>query len=442
MAFAKPLGDGPAMKVAVLGLWHLGTVTAACVAETGVLTVGVDGDPEVIAKLNAGEPPLYEPGLAELVRQGLASGKLSFTTDAAKLADSDTVWICHDTPVDDDDRADVEAVVRQVEAIFPHLKNGAVVLVSAQLPVGTVARLEKSFASQANGRQVDFACSPENLRLGRALDIFRNPGRIVIGIRHERVREKLAPLLSRFCQNLIWMSIESAEMVKHALNASLALSITFTNELASIAEQVGANAADIEKALRSDPRIGPNAYVKAGPAFAGGTLARDVQFLSDIAEREKLEAPLIGNIIASNRVHGQWSINQLRRRLAPLAGKSIAVLGLSYKPGTDAIRRSPSIELLRELLAEGATVRVFDPAVRKLPDEFRSRVIFADDAKGAIAGAVAVVVATEWPEFRELAAEDFTGRMDGRLVLDPAAFLSPGVPKNPELTVISIGRAA
>src|SRR5580704_12324122 len=171
MAFAKPLGDGPAMKVAVLGLWHLGTVTAGCVAETGILTVGIDADTEVIAKLKAGEPPLYEPGLAELVQQGLSSGKLSFTTDAAKLADSDTVWICHDTPVDDDDRADVEAVVRQVEATFPHLKNGAVVLVSAQLAVGTVARLEKSYASQANGRQVDFACSPENLRLGRALDI-------------------------------------------------------------------------------------------------------------------------------------------------------------------------------------------------------------------------------------------------------------------------------
>jgi UDPglucose 6-dehydrogenase len=132
----------------------------------------------------------------------------------------------------------------------------------------------------------------------------------------------------------------------------------------------------------------------------------------------------------------------LRRRLAPLAGKTIAVLGLSYKPGTDAIRRSPSIELLRELLADGAMVRVFDPAVRKLPDEFRARVILADDAKGAIAGAAAVVVATEWPEFRELAAEDFTaGGMDGRLVLDPAALLSPSVPKDPALTVISIGHA-
>jgi UDPglucose 6-dehydrogenase len=439
MAFAKPLGDGAAMKVAVLGLWHLGTVTAACVADAGLSTIGIDSDPKVIGKLRVGEPPLYEPGLAELVQQGLSAGRLSFTTEASAVADADVVWVCHDTPVDEDDRADVDAVFRGVEAIFPHLKNGAVVLASAQLPVGTVARLEQSFATQANGRQVDFACSPENLRLGRALEIFRNPGRIVIGIRHERTVDKLAPLLSRFCQNLIWMSVESAEMVKHALNAFLALSITFTNEIANIAEQVGANASDIEKALRSDVRIGPNAYVKAGPAFAGGTLARDVQFLSDIAEREKLAAPLIGNIIASNRAHGQWSINQLRRRLGPLAGKTIAVLGLSYKAGTDAIRRSPSIELLRDLLADGATARVYDPAVRKLPDEFRSGVIIADDANGAIEGAVAVVVATEWPQFRELVGEDFASAMKGHLVLDPGAFLSPTVRKASTLTVVSIG---
>jgi UDPglucose 6-dehydrogenase len=430
------------MKVAVLGLWHLGTVTAACVAGAGITAVGIDDDAQTIAKLGNGEPPLYEPGLAELVREGLASGRLSFSTDLARLADADIVWICHDTPVDEDDRADVDAVFSRVETIFPHLKDGADVLVSAQLPVGSIARLEKSFAARAEGRQVDFACSPENLRLGRALEIFRNPGRIVVGIRRQEARDRLSPLLEKFCQNLIWMNIESAEMVKHSINAFLALSITFTNELAAIAEQVGANASDVEKALRSEPRIGPNAYVKAGPAFAGGTLARDVQFLSAIAEHEKLETPLIANIIASNRAHGRWSINQLRRRLVPLRGKTIAVLGLSYKPGTDAIRRSPSIDLLRELLADGAKVRVYDPAVRTLPEEFHSGVVIAGDAKAAMAGADALVLATEWPQFRELTADEITQTMSGRLVLDPAAFLPPAISKDPALTVVSIGRVA
>jgi UDPglucose 6-dehydrogenase len=430
------------MKVAVLGLWHLGTVTAACVAAAGIAVVGIDDEAQTIAQLSNGEPPLYEPGLAELVGEGLASGRLSFATDPARLADADVVWICHDTPVDEDDRADVGAVFSRVEAIFPYLKDGAVVLVSAQLPVGSIARLEKSFAARASGRQVDFACSPENLRLGRAIEIFRNPSRIVVGVRRQKARDRLSPLLENFCQNLIWMSIESAEMVKHSINAFLALSITFTNELSAIAEQVGANPSDIEKALRSEPRIGPNAYVKAGPAFAGGTLARDVQFLSAIAEHEKLETPLIGNIIASNRAHGRWSISQLRRRVAPLRGKTIAVLGLSYKPGTDAIRRSPSIELLRELLADGAKVRVYDPAVRTLPEEFHSGVVIAGDAKAAMAGAEALVFATEWPQFRELTADEITQTMSGRLVLDPAAFLPPAISKDPALTVVSIGRVA
>jgi UDPglucose 6-dehydrogenase len=428
------------MKVAVAGLWHLGSVTAACVAKAGIDTIGIDRDSQVVARLNDGEPPLFEPGLAELVQQGRQAGLLSFTTDATAVAGADVLWICYDTPVDNDDRADVDAVIGWSESLFPHLRDGAVVLVSAQLPVGTVARLERSFAAIANGRHVDFACSPENLRLGRAIGVFLDPGRIIIGVRNDSAREKLAPLLTKFCQNLMWMNVESAEMVKHALNGYLALSITFTNELAVIAERIGANAADIERALRSDPRVGPNAYVKAGPAFAGGTLARDVQFLSSIAEQRGLKAPLINSIIASNRAHGQWSLDQLRRKLAPLRGKAIAVLGLSYKPGTDAIRRSSSIELVRELLGEGAIVTAFDPAVRTLPGELDTAITLAKDARDALRNAVAVVVATEWPEFRELSADDFAQGMAGSLILDPAAFLT-SIRNHPDLTVLSIGCA-
>jgi len=428
------------MKVAVAGLWHLGSVTSACVARTGIDTIGIDRDPQVVAKLNAGEPPLFEPGLAELAQQGRQAGKLSFTSDVAAVANADVLWLCYDTPIDDDDRADVDAVIRWSEEFFPHLRDGAVVLVSAQMPVGSVARLERSFAATAHGRRVDFACSPENLRLGRAIGVFLDPGRIIIGVRNDSAREKLAPLLTQFCQNLMWMNIESAEMVKHALNGFLALSVTYTNELASIAERIGANAADIERALRSDPRVGPNAYVKAGPAFAGGTLARDVRFLSSIADQQGLKAPLINSIIASNRAHGQWSLDQLRRELAPLRGKAIAVLGLSYKPGTDAIRRSSSIELVRSLADEGAIVRAYDPAVRSLPGELDTVVTLAKDARDAMRNAAAVVVATEWPEFRELSADDFTQRMAGNLILDPSAFLT-SIRNHPDLTVLSIGCA-
>jgi UDPglucose 6-dehydrogenase len=429
------------MKLGVIGLWHLGTVTAACAAAAGIPTIAIDDDRANVENLRHGRPPLFEPGLAELIAENLAAGTLAFTDDVSALAGVDVVWACHDTPVDDEDRADVEFVVRKLETAFAHLRDRAVVLVSAQLPVGTVAALERSFAAVAHGRTVSFACSPENLRLGRAIDIFRNPGRIVVGVRDRHAREVLLPLLSRFCDNLIWTSIESAEMAKHALNAFLAVSVSFTNELAAICEQVGADAADIERALRSDPRIGPQAYVRPGPPFAGGTLARDIRFLSYIADRHRLDAPLIASVIASNHARRNWAIGHLRRRLGSLAGRRIAVLGLAYKPGTDAIRRSAAIELLRTLAAEAAKVCAFDPAVRTLPAEFDGMLTMAPDARAALASASAAVVATEWPEFRNLSADDFALTMAGRLIIDPGRFLHSAIVHDARLDVISIGTA-
>lgn len=429
------------MKVCVFGLWHLGCVTAACVAEAGHEVAALDTDGGIVNRLREGVPPLFEPGLAELLMQGQAGGNLTFTTDLSAVAGADVVWVCHDTPVDEDDHADVAHVVDQVRTTFPYLRDGTVVLVSAQLPVGTIAMMERALREEASSRTVDFACSPENLRLGRALDIFRNPGRIVVGVRDQRARDVLEPLLGGFCDTLIWTSIESTEMTKHALNAFLAVSVTFTNEIAAICEQVGADAAEVEKALRSDPRVGPNAYVRPGPAFGGGTLARDIQILSQIAQRVQVEAPLIASVIPSNRAHRQWAIKQLRRRLRPLKGCRIAVLGLAYKPGTDAIRRSASIELLGELVEEGAEVSAFDPAVRQLPPRFENKVRLAPDVASALSGAACVVIATEWPEFRALAPAALSGVADGCLVLDPSRHLDPAVAKDEHLTVISIGTA-
>lgn len=428
------------MKLAVFGLWHLGSVTAACTAAAGIQTVGIDLDRDKVARLSAGEPPLYEPGLAELVRAGLAAGTLTFGAEIASVADADVVWVCHDTPVDDEDRADVALVRRETEMLFPYLKDRAVVLVSAQLPVGSVAALETSFAAQAAGRTVSFACSPENLRLGRAIEVFQNPGRIVVGVRDERTRAILEPLLAKFCQTLIWMSVESAEMVKHGLNAFLAMSVTYANEIATICERVGADAAEVEKGLRSDPRIGASAYVRAGPAFAGGTLARDVTFLRTLAKEHDLTLPVMDGIIASNRAHGQWAYGQLRRTLQPLSGRTVGVLGLAYKPGTSALRRSPAIELIRALTHDGAHIQAFDPHVPALPDDLRAAVKLCPDARAAAAGADALVLANECPEFRNLSADDLAGAMSGRIVLDPGRFLGPTLAADKRLQLISVGR--
>ncbi len=257
------------IRVAVVGLWHLGAVTAACTAAAGFTTIAVDADASVITKLQQGQAPLFEPGLDELVGQVVSDGVLSLTTDRAAVINADIVWICHDTPVDDNDEADVESVLTATTELFEHLSNGAVVLVSAQMPVGSVAELERRFSAVAGDRTVSFACSPENLRLGPALDAFNHAERIVVGTRDDRCRRILEPLLSRFCNSLLWTSVESAEMTKHAINAFLAISVTFANELATLCERVDADAFEVEMGLKSEPRIGPKAYLRPGPAFAG-----------------------------------------------------------------------------------------------------------------------------------------------------------------------------
>ena len=427
------------MNIVVLGLWHLGSVTAACTAAVHFRTVGIDDDPGRVAGLSHGEPPLYEPGLAELVRSGLDAGNLRFTTNISAVSDADVVWVCYDTPVDENDQADVKFVTRRVEAIFKHLKNDAIVLVSAQLPVGSVAALERAYAQHETGRNVAFACSPENLRLGRAIDVFQNPGRIIVGVRSRSVRTALEPLFLSFCEQLIWVSVESAEMVKHALNAFLATSVTFTNEIATICERVGADATEVETGLRSDPRIGPTAYVKPGPAFAGGTLARDINFLSGLARQHHLMTPVIDGVVPSNRAHSGWAFDHLRRVLQPLRERTVAVLGLAYKPGTSTLRRASAIDLIRALVMEGVSVRAFDPQVTSLPNDLVDSVVLATNAKSAAQGAHALVVATEWPEFRELSAGDIASVMAGTIILDPGRFLGARFAAHTNLKLISVG---
>jgi UDPglucose 6-dehydrogenase len=411
------------MKVCVYGLWHLGTVTAACLASRGIATVGLAGTAEAAAELDSGKAPLFEPGLDALLTQGMQDGTLSFTSDVgAAVAAADMLWVCFDTPVDDDDIADVGYVLDRVRATFSHLKNGSVVLISSQLPVGSTALLEQDFAGVAEGRRVSFACSPENLRLGDAIRVFTQPERIVIGIRNNDARKVIEPVLKPFCETLQWIRVESAEMVKHALNSYLATCVTFTNEIASICESVSADMSEVEAALRLDPRIGKKAYVRAGAAFGGGTLARDVQFLKAIARDHDARVPVLTAVLESNEHHKGWVVRHLHRRLGALREKKIGVLGLAYKAGTDAVRRSVAVEIIQELTGAGARVVAFDPKVAMLPEPLNSAVTIAGSTGDVFRSSEAVVLATEWPEFRELDFAALVPSMKRALLIDQNAF--------------------
>jgi len=427
------------MIVAVYGLWHLGSVTAACLAAAGVQTIGIDLDPTTVGNLSDGVPPLFEPGLDAAVRNGLATTKLGFSTALEAVAAADIIWVTFDTPVDDEDRADSISVLAAVERLFPFLRDGHVVLISSQLPVGSTARLEAAFADVAAGRSVWFAYSPENLRLGKAIEAFTRPERIIIGTRNDETRRLLTPLLSRFCPDLIWISVESAEMAKHALNAFLATSVTFINEVALICEQVGADAAEVERALRSEPRIGRRAYIRPGGAFAGGTLARDVTFLTAIGRLHDLAVPLLNSIIASNRSHRHWPFIQVKARLGELKGKRVAVLGLTYKPGTDSLRRSAAVELCRHLAAAGALVSAHDPAAEPLPADLAGAINRTPTAQDALAGADAVVIGTEWPLYRELDAATMLRVMTRPIVLDQGRFLAEQLGGDGRFSYVTVG---
>jgi UDPglucose 6-dehydrogenase len=370
------------VKIAVAGLWHLGTVISACLASAGHEVIAFD---ENVDDLRNGKPPLYEPGLEEL----LASTSIAFTSDRNALRDAELVWIAYDTPVDEDDHADVNFVLDRVASLFDVLADGTLIVVSSQLPVGSVRRLEQMCS------RLSFACSPENLRLGKAIESFMKPARVVAGVRTERDRETFARAMQPIATNIEWMSVESAEMSKHALNAFLATSVAFINEIAVVCESVGADAKEVERALKSDPRIGPRAYLSPGGAFAGGTLARDVSYLSSMRT-----LPLIDGVRASNDAHQQWPQQKLQSVLGDLRGRTIAVWGLTYKPGTDTLRRSSAVELCRWLWQSGARVRAHDPAVKSLPAEL-SFIELQTSAEDAVRGAEAVVIATEWPEYRD-----------------------------------------
>jgi len=412
----------------------LGTVTAACLASAGHHVIGLDFDLQNVDRLQKGIPPLFEPGLENLLQQEIREGRLSFTSEIREAVEGiDLLWIAYDTPVDDDDRADVPFVLDRVRQTLPHLRGRPLVLISSQLPVGSTRSLETA--------DTTFAYSPENLRLGKAIDAFTKPDRVIVGIRHDRDRKLLENLFSTFTNRIEFMSVESAEMTKHALNAFLATSVTFINEIAAICEQVGADAKEVERGLKSEARIGPRAYLSPGGAFAGGTLARDVAFLTAIGESKGVPTDLLSGVRTSNNQQRQWAYRRLQTVLGNLNGKTIAVWGLTYKPGTDTLRRSGSIELCERLLESGVRIQAYDPVVKSLPPDLAGRIHLFDSPLAALKDSEALVVATEWPEFAQIDGERIAGSMRAPVVFDANRFLAKQLESRNSVRYFTVGKA-
>ncbi|WP_395624533.1 UDP-glucose dehydrogenase family protein [Thermomonas sp.] len=434
------------MRVCIFGTGYVGLVTGTCLAEVGHDVVCVDIDAAKVEGLNRGVIPIYEPGLTPMVQANHAAGRLRFTTDAAAgIAHGDVVFIAVGTPPDEDGSADLTYVLAVARSIGQHLARPAVVVDKSTVPVGTADKVRAAIGSVLAERGVEIAfdvvSNPEFLKEGAAVEDCMRPDRIVIGTGSAQALEKLKRLYAPFNRNherIVAMDVRSAELTKYAANAMLATKISFMNEIANIAEQVGADVEMVRKGIGSDPRIGWH-FIYPGAGYGGSCFPKDVQALAKTAQQHGVQPRLLDAVEAVNAAQKGHLFELIARHYGGaqhLRGKTVAVWGLAFKPNTDDMREASSRTLLAQLWEAGARVRAFDPeAMEETRRIFGDRdgLLLCDSAGEAVQGADALVVVTEWKQFRSpdfgmLKAALADGVVfDGRNLYEPADVEAAGV---------------
>lgn len=437
------------MRVGIIGVGHVGLVTAACMAELEHDAIGYDSDCRKVEALRAGRVPFVEPGLDELVATSVASGRLMFTQEVREaILGADVVFICVGTPRKEDGSPNMSYVQAAAAAVATHAQRPTVVAEKSTVPVRTGERIRQALRLQAQasgGRMThDVVSNPEFLREGSAVADTLRPDRVVVGADsprgHATMRELYAPLLARHDCPYVETDVRTAELIKHASNAFLATKISFINAVARICELAGADVQQVADAMGHDPRIG-RAFLNAGLGYGGSCFPKDVEAFIHIAGELGYDFGLLRETDRINREAKAWPIAQLRRMLWTLADKEIAVLGVAFKPGTDDIRDAPALDVIDALVLEGARIRLHDPAALVHVRSRYAHAVCCDKAEDALRGAHAVVVCTEWDEYRAISpvrlAELLTYPIvvDARNVWDPFALAAAG------LEVAAVGRA-
>jgi UDPglucose 6-dehydrogenase len=432
------------MKVTIFGTGYVGLVTGACLAEMGNHVICVDVDAAKIERLKRGEIPIYEPGLESIVRRNHASGQLDFTVDAAPaITHGEVIFIAVGTPPDEDGSADLKYVLEVARTIGQHLDRYAVVVNKSTVPVGTADRVREAVASELALRSAavgyDVASNPEFLKEGAAVEDCLRPDRIIVGASSERAVAVLRKLYAPFNRNherMVVMDERSAELTKYAANAMLATKISFMNEIANIAERVGADVELVRQGIGSDPRIGYH-FIYPGAGYGGSCFPKDVQALERTARSHGYEAHLLSAVEAVNLQQKGKLFELISRHFdGRLAGRTIALWGLAFKPNTDDMREASSRHLMEALWKAGAKVRAFDPEAREEARRLygeRDDLLLCEHAYDALQGADVLVVVTEWKAFR---SPDFAriraslvdpAIFDGRNLYDPAAVEEAGL---------------
>jgi UDPglucose 6-dehydrogenase len=431
------------MRVTIFGTGYVGLVTGACLAEVGNEVTCVDVDAAKVARLDAGEVPIFEPGLDVLVRDNHAAGRLRFTTSAATgIAGAQLIFIAVGTPPDEDGSADLSHVLAVARTIGAELADPVVVVNKSTVPVGTADRVRTTIAAALAGRGAsiafDVVSNPEFLKEGDAVQDCMRPDRIIVGSDSAAAVARLRTLYAPFNRNhdrIVVMDVRSAELTKYAANAMLATKISFMNEIAAIAEQVGADVEQVRLGIGSDPRIGYH-FIYPGAGYGGSCFPKDVKALEHTARSHGAEPRLLAAVEAVNDAQKRRLFALLGRHFGELASRTIAVWGLAFKPNTDDMREAPSRTLIEQLWAAGARVRAYDPEAaaetRRLYGE-RDDLALCPDAYAALDGADALVVVTEWKTFRSPDFERIARTLktpvvfDGRNIFDPAMVEAAGL---------------
>jgi len=425
------------MKITVVGTGYVGLVTGACLADMGNQVLCVDLDAAKVRALNEGRIPIYEPGLEPVVKRNRDAGRLKFSTDlAAGVAHGVLQMIAVGTPPDEDGSADLQHVLDAARTIGRHMEDYRVIVNKSTVPVGTADRVAEvvSQALQERAKQVAFSVvsNPEFLKEGAAVEDFMRPDRIVVGADDERATALLRELYAPFQRNrerLMLMGVRSAELAKYAANAMLATRISFMNELANLAEALGADIEEVRRAIGTDPRIGTH-FLYAGAGFGGSCFPKDLKALRRIGEQAGRPLRLMAAVEQANEAQKHVLGDKIKAKFGnDLAGKRIAVWGLAFKPNTDDMREAPSLTLIADLLAAGAEVRAYDPVAGEQARKIFSgekKIQVKDTSKEALEGCDALAIVTEWAEFRSpdfVALKKTLGTaaiFDGRNLYDPA----------------------
>ena len=428
-------------RIAVIGSGYVGLVSGACLAELGNFVTCLDIDTKKLDQLRSGRMPIYEPGLQELVECNAAAGRLAFSGSFADvIPTADFVLIAVNTPVGHYGRADLSAIEDVARSIGGHLREGAVIVDKSTVPVGTGDLVEALIGSYS-GFPVRVVSNPEFLREGTAVRDFLRPDRIVLGTADEAAADLVAGLYEGLGRPILRTDLRTAEMIKYASNAYLAARISFINEIAAICERLGADVTTVARGMGLDSRIG-SSYLRAGIGWGGSCLSKDVLALEHMAAVAGSHPQLLRVVLEINRDARLGVLRRLRELIGDLRGKNVAILGLAFKPDTDDIRDAPALEIARLLLADGARVAAYDPMASGRAAQAEPRANIAASALAAVTDADALVLCTEWPQFRALDWTAVAGLMRGRIIIDGRNALDSGLLRELGFDYHGVGRPA